>query len=349
MKKLLLLLACFIFAFQACEKEESSKLNNAVAEENEFDILDGILSFDKGADFFALGEKLSAMSQEQLLAWEDETGFVSMRTEIETAFEMLDKCKTIEEYNDILSKNADIIKIEDEQLQPMIKSCFHTLISNRKGYYIVEDILYRVTPEGIYTCNTKSTELIEKAIANGLNEEDLNVAFVPKVEENTFKSATGATYVWGHSAWSDKRSCYAHIYLDEVWFGNEPRTFRYFITCYSNSQGKNLFGGTKLYESAHYTSGLTVRLDAPLYLSTGYNGPQIAYGQQVETLNAYGPTPDTKTYTWWNSIRVGNDITMTQSQIQSLGTPKTTIEYANGRFWTRGSGSHIYAEIRFGW
>ncbi len=40
---------------------------------------------------------------------------------------------------------------------------------------------------------------------------------------------------------------------------------------------------------------------------------------------------------------------MTQSQMQRIGTPRPTIEYANGRFWTRGSGSHIYAEIRFGW
>ncbi len=348
MKKLLLLLACFIFVFQACEKDESSKLNNTVSEKNGFDILDGILSFDKGADFFALGEKLSAMSQEQLLAWEDETGFVSMRTEIENAFEMLDQCETIEEYNDIMSKNADIIKIEDEQLQPMIKSCFHTLIANRKGYYIVEDVLYKVTPEGIYTCNTKSTELIEKAIANGLDKENLNVTFVPSVENNTFKSTTGVTYDDDESAWSDKRSCYARVQIMEAWYGDEPRTFRYYLNCYTRSQGK-ILGITKLYESAHYTNGLRVELDAPSYLLTGYDGPRIIYNRQVETLNAYGPTSDTKLYTWWNSIKVGNDIVMTQSQMQRIGTPRPTIEYANGRFWTCGSGSHIYAEIQVGW
>jgi hypothetical protein len=351
MKRLLLLLSFFIFVFQACEKQDSLKLNKTDTKKIEFDVSDGILSFNKGADFFALGEKLSTMSQEELLVWENETGFVSMRTEFEYVLTMLDQCETKEQYENIMNKNADIITIEGEYLQPVIKSGFHNLIANRNGFYIVENVLYKVTSEGVYSCNTKSTEQIEKAIATGLNKENQNVTFVPRVEisveSNTLKSATGATYVWARSATTDYRSCYARVYLSEVWYGNEPRTFRYYVSCFSQAEGRGIFGGITLYKSAHYTNGLTVKLDAPYYFEYGYGGPRIVYGEQIETLYPDGPTSDTKTYTWWNSIKVGNDIVMTQDQIQHIGTPKTTIEYASGSFYTRGTGSDIVAQISF--
>ena len=275
-----------------------------------------------------------------------------MRNEIETALLMLDLCETKEEYDDIMSKNADIIKIEDEFLQPVIKSGFHALIANRKGNYIVEDVLYKVTSEGVYSCNTKSTDLIEKAIVSGLSEDNQNVTFVPsqesREESKIFKSATGATQVWGYSNWTNNRRCYAMVYLSEVWYGNEPRTFRYYVSCFSEAQGR-LFGVIHLYKSNHNTNGLTVKLDAPLYLDLGYGGPRIVYGEQIETHPAFGPTYETKTYDWWSSIPVGNQITMSQATLQQIGSPKTTIEYANGKFWTRGTLMDNSAEIRFGW
>ena len=51
MRRILLVFVCFVLIFQACKKEEVLIPNEVVVDKIEFDVLDGILSFDKGADF----------------------------------------------------------------------------------------------------------------------------------------------------------------------------------------------------------------------------------------------------------------------------------------------------------
>lgn len=80
----------------------------------------------------------------------------------------------------------------------------------------------------------------------------------------------------------------------------------------------------------------------------------IVYGEQIKTLAAQGPSSELQTMRYWDrtdnqSHPLGNTIVMTQAQINQIGSPTPTITYANGRFWTDGTGSSIYAELRFGW
>lgn len=354
MKRLLILLTCFIFVFQACEKDEVLKPNETISDEIEFKVSDGILSFDSGTDFFALGEKLTALSNEELVRWENENGFISLQTEVEKAFEILERCETVEEFNEVMSKNADIIKDEDDYIMPVIRSIFHSVIANRDGYYIVEDVLYKVTSEGVYSCNTKSTELIENAISSGLHEDNQEVNFLPSLqsrEENSIlKSTGGVTSVSDESAWTNNRSCKAAVWIDEVWYGWAPDnvTFNYYTRCYSYAQGLTWLGKTKLYRSRHFTNGLTVKYNAPIELNTNYM-TFIVYGEQIKTLAAQGPSSPLQTMRYWDETdhQLGNTIVMTQAQIDQIGSPTPTITYANGRFWTEGTGSSIYAELSF--
>jgi hypothetical protein len=363
MKRLLLLLTCFIFVFQACEKDEVLKPNETISDKIEFKVSDGILSFDSGADFFALGEKLTALSQEELVRWENENGFISLQTEVETAFEMLERCETVEEFDEVMSKNADIIKDEDDYIMPVIRSGFHSVIANRQGYYIVEGILYKVTSEGVYLSSIKSPEIIERAIVAGLREDNQDVNFFPslqsRVENGMLKSGStgsvligdGAWLIWGQSFWNaDNKACKAEVWINEVRVkeGSSKWSFNYYARFYQYSQKKR-FNKAVLERSPQHHEGLTVIFRVPDYLDSGY---RIIYKNKTYNIGARVSSVELQTARWWDgtSKPLGSEIIMTQAQIDQIGTPKPYISYAKGdKFWTDNTTEDTYATIRFGW
>lgn len=313
----------------------------------EYVVKDGVLSFNSSNDFFALGELILKMTPVQFSSWEKEIGFTSMRGEIQTAFEKLDTCTSIEEYQLILNQNSDILKVENELESPVIKSAFYQCVTNRKGYYIVADILHKITDEGLYTSNNDSFEFIETTVKSGAYLGSDKVQFLALKQQKLLKSTNSPTSVWDKTNWINSRRCYAEIYLDQIWTGNDPRTFKYYVTCLSQSIGRTIIFTEKLYEANHYCDDFDAELHVPMYLHTGYGGPYYVYENQSKTFSAEGPTSPTKTEKWINFELLANSITVSQAIINQIGIPEATILSAHGAFWTSGTGEDHKATLSY--
>jgi hypothetical protein len=222
---ILIYVIVFVGVFSSCtndselnlDVDKTQKTSQNFISDIEYSVNDGIITFKSSNDFYLLSDKIAKMANEEVMQWEKANSFVSLNTEVDNVFEMLDSCRTYEEYENILDLNKDIVKIVDKAESAVMKSFIYPRIINREGFFIVGGTLHKVTNEGVFISEDGCFEAINSAAIKGKDNDDPNIVFIShQAEETTLKSGSCGSSVSGASDWNNDRRCRAGIYVEKI-------------------------------------------------------------------------------------------------------------------------------------
>lgn len=337
--KILIYVIVFVGVFTSCTKDselnlevnKTQKISQNSMSDIEYSVDNGIILFKSSEDFYSLSEEISKMTNDEVLQWEEANSFVSLNSEVENVFEMLDSCKTYEEYENILDMNKDIVKIEDKAEVAVLESYFYPRIINREGFFIVGRTLHKVTNEGVFISEDGCFDAINSAAIKGKDNDDTNIIFIShQADETTLKSGSCGSSASGASDWNNDRRCRAGIYVEKIVNANSGwYYYEYHVTVYSKAIGINIWGNEKLYNSAHYLDESEYSISVP----SGVTGTTIHYQTSSFYDSPQGPTSDMKIKYWQYDTRIGSQI-ITNSPAYFMDPSFVSV---TGEFHTRGS------------
>ncbi len=149
------LIFCVIFIsilFNSCEKDTILSSDEGAVD---FDtglfshvtIKNNALHFDSVKYVELIADSLQKISIESRIDWENRLGFKSMYSCIDDVHNKFESCASLDEYQDILSKNNDLLKIKgNDDFEQIIPLDYHTSIINRNGIYYVGKAVVKITP-----------------------------------------------------------------------------------------------------------------------------------------------------------------------------------------------------------
>lgn len=300
---------------------------NEIVEKNEEEnvwVENGILNFKTGDDFFSFSEKLSAMSRDESIEWENKLGFFSLRSEIEKVSSQIDSCKTVEDFHVVLENNSDILKLEDNTVVPVINSIFYPKIVNREGYYIVNGVLHRVTEDGIYTSTEQSFDDIEYSSRGRIKEDTESVRFMPH-KTSMLKSGNCGSIQNEESVWNNGKQCFVKVFVERKYCLSDCCTheWNYAVSCYTEAR-KKFLGATILYKSGHFCHSVELVMDAPVNSDHSASTSTFSWGTLTETLSEIDYTDEPyemKVRYWWDAKGIGDVV----KQWDPNGTPSPLI------------------------
>ncbi|MBN2648854.1 MAG: hypothetical protein JXR50_03835 [Prolixibacteraceae bacterium] len=301
----------------------------------DYEVKDGILEFKNSDAFFSLGEKLMNMTPDELNSWELENSFTSLHAVIEKAYEELDTCTNIIDYNKILASNNDVIVLNDNSVDPVIQLSIYQYVANRKGYFTVNGVLHKITQDGLYTNKEMNFSIIEQAIATKHYNSEA-IFFAPVLNKKSIlKSQTLVQdYHEKKTDWNNRRRCKSVIDLQLVIINDgynvEQTNYLY---CFTDAVGRNVFGKEKLYKSKHYCEDFTITIKA----LNEYREYGRYFHLEDETYSiSYHSAGDYTRYFFVNK-QVGNRISVPINTYNSASPAHPKITIIEGEFYTRGS------------
>jgi len=329
-------LAIMALIIHSCEKEQILQNGSLKIENPQYWVDEGILNFSSGEAYQKLNDRLTGMNMEEIQVWEDSLGFVSFRTIYFSVLDELEQAETEEDYNNILNNNSDVIILEDERFEPIIKQASYQNTTNRKGLFIINGIPQKATSTEllIYDNNCYSSILELSEITDKIDTWTRKDKFKGSV---LLKSATYCTSTINQTGASvDDKWCYAEYSVKTTPYTESGGDINrcYEVTCISYAYKKNLFGKPVLYNSLHACFDLECVVEAPYSYYDFTCGCTINTTQDA-TINysTNGQTvtsSTTKTQPWFNGKRIGD---------YKLNTPlpDPVFKRVKGNFWISGT------------
>jgi len=238
--KILSLITCLcvssaVFLFTSCEKENATEpIDSKPVSSEVISLKSGALSFETADLFFETSEKLESMTREERDNWELSLGFTSMRKELNTIFDQISKCENKDEVDEIISKNSDLIKSEDDIVVPIFKFNAYSAICNREGIYYVEGTIHKVFEDKVVSSDDGKIETLNKALSNLKSATEGVRVF--NIIDNTNLKGTQFTTQSSLVSTKDKR-CYfymrTYLYYCSIGDGNYYNQVRFELELYN--------------------------------------------------------------------------------------------------------------------
>ncbi len=279
MKKLLLLIACFVFVFQACEKESFSGNENNVV--SNYWVDEGVLHFKNLDAYQFLLDSLMQLDHKEFELWEKSIGFVSFQTKQNEILRNIDTISNEEEFYKIAAENPKLIYLNDNEMELVEIGSNFNLVGNADGIFCINDMYHKAFPQKVEVTQAKNFEL---ALSNFNSNKDV-VSHQIKEESVPLKSAgCGTASIFdsednnGNNRTYRKVEAKLQIRIDCICESPCCVTYQQNIDMTITGKKKNIWGQTYTYETVHHWSDLEVGFER-IYKSGTY-----------ECVNKYGCT-----------------------------------------------------------
>ncbi|HOK51469.1 MAG TPA: hypothetical protein PLD12_07230 [Bacteroidales bacterium] len=240
-------------------------------------------------------------------SWEESIGFVSLRKELKEVYRELSQCDNKTTEDQILSKNSDIIVLQNNTIMPRIASNAYASVCNRNGIFYVEGVLHKVVDDQIYISEDGQPETIEKAIVDGKIPDGVKKLQYIKNTHSLLKSGECGSIKTAYAQSSDRKCDFeikTYEYACGGCCGNFFREVR--VELVIRNYKKNIWGNWKGYQTKCYYDNVAYTVIAPIV--TGFNGESSIFYYKAITQNiGYGESNgDWETYSkWW---KVGDGV-----------------------------------------
>lgn len=250
--------------FFACNNDNDLLKNDSQNENNDIQVVNGVLKFQSQAVYDSIATKLSEMSLQERDLFYKGLGFEPISSLLSKADEELEQVvnvRTVEEFNsnyaEFKNKYGDIFLFNDqdkEDLSPYSKfvSLNHELVTSDKGYFYIGDA--KIVPESYQT-------------------------FSEKMEDSEYVSLRASSHhFWDDTpnhAWAHTSSRKVGLYLSMDRTVTNTRT-GHPINVTFTSQKKNVFGWVR-YSTIYYAN---FYFDADVTFMNGYNYGYYTSGKE---------------------------------------------------------------------
>lgn len=269
MKRILLLLTCFIFVFQACEKEVfNEKKTSAKAN---YWLSDGVLHFKSSDAYHLLLDSLIQLDYNEFSRWEQSIGFSSFWTEQQAVLERVDTISKEEDFYIIAAENPTLVYLNDKEMELIDIGSNYRLVSNADGIFCINDMYHRAFPQELEV--TQAGDLGSALINFNSNNDVLR----HQIREETvlLKSAGCGTNTIsdtednnGNNRKYRKVEAYLKIRTNRVVETSCCVTYQQTVDMEIVGKKKNTWGQTYTYETVHHWSHLEVGFDRIYSLDT---------------------------------------------------------------------------------
>jgi len=111
--------------------------------------------FSSADEFKTMTDKIVSMTDSELDQWEKSKSFVSYRTVLKEAIAVWQQVESEEAQTSFIKKYHDIVKIENDELVPLISLAFYQAIVNREGMYETAGFVHKISGDFIITVDKK--------------------------------------------------------------------------------------------------------------------------------------------------------------------------------------------------
>lgn len=295
------------------------------------------LHFQSPDAFFEISKQLVEMSKEEKDQWEQQLGFTSMRTELNSIFEQLENVETEAEMNNIIAANNDLIHIVDETILPIIKSDTYASVINREGIFYVENVIHKLNGQKIASVENGDIESVTKALKSNSTPDVEGINVVEYNVNNDLRGVCGTS----KTAWynTSNRKC-----------DFKMNTFIYYCSgCCGNSYQqvqveskiwnyKKSWGKWKSYKTSATMKNRAYTVSVPIV--TAFNGVSSVF--HYEDVTHYLPTESTPSD--WSTMTRTNFI---GNQVQNASITSPSFSRVKGEATNRGIGDN-WADILCG-
>jgi len=321
----------------SCEKNELDTPIVTASVDKEVSIQNNALHFQSADVFFDISKQLAEMSKEEKDQWEQQLGFTSMRTELNSIFEQLENVETESEMNNLITANSDLIQIIDETIVPIIESDAYASIVNREGIFYVENVIHKIDGQKIASIENGSIEAVTKVLKSNETPTIEGINIVEYNVTNDLKGVCGTS----KTAWynTSNRKCdfkmNTYIYYCSGCCGNtyEQVEVESKIWNYKKSWGK-----WKSYKTSATMKNRAYTVSVPIV--TAFNGVNSVF--HYEDVTHYLPTESTTSD--WSTMTRTNFI---GNQVQNAGIATPSFSRVKGEATNRGIGNN-WADILCG-
>ena len=120
-----------------------------------------MLTVEAGMDFQDELDRIGAMSESELDAWEKSKGFVSYRTILRGAYNALEKAETDAQLRDFENRFSHVIQLKDSVWTPVVDIKLYQSIVNEYGFYQTAQSLNRLVGDFIVTAAPDKYEVLK--------------------------------------------------------------------------------------------------------------------------------------------------------------------------------------------
>lgn len=153
-------LTAMAIIFNSCEKE-TNNIKEQVKNDGSLTIKNGAIYFKNYNEYHKTIVDISKMTNQELINWESNLGFLSFRQEYSELEEWLDEANTESDFQSIVDENLDIVDVGmDYSINPIIKGKVYQTICNRQGFFYVDCDVHKITDKKAYITNINETDLL---------------------------------------------------------------------------------------------------------------------------------------------------------------------------------------------
>ncbi|MBY5958906.1 hypothetical protein KUV50_12210 [Membranicola marinus] len=233
-----------LFVFTGCEKEKSIVSSNLKkdATSEKFKVENGELHFVDAEAFRKDAIEIINLPEPEFWEWEKSMGFKSLRSWVKEANNALDNVKTRDELEQWENEYSDVVKIENDEVKPVIEDPYARHFANRNGVFHIGKAF--VQEDSDRTITIKDGDRSKISIARTMKESDIDKGIVINLNEQSIDEVilrSGCVNLEVPRTVGDKRVVYRFKVRDEDWNGNKYTLVE--VTEYAKK--KNMWGNWK--------------------------------------------------------------------------------------------------------
>lgn len=185
---LTLLIATTLLFFTSCEKESTitttNEQSNKLIATGKFKVENEILHFLNEETYRKDAIEIMNLPEQEFQEWEESLGFKSMRSWIMEANDALGDVKSEGQLQNWKQKYGDIVKIEKNEVVPVLHNTYWQSFANRKGEFKIGKTLGKIYPEK--TVLIQDGDRSKLPNAKNMNQTDLNKGIIVDLHNDTY-------------------------------------------------------------------------------------------------------------------------------------------------------------------
>ncbi len=189
--------------------------NLTVSNMPQLEVREGMLYFANSEQYFKTIAIVSKMSDEELDKWEQELGFVSLRTMQNKA---LDELESLEEegiYSNVITKYSNYIKLKDNAIKRIVDDLIYSSIANQNGVYITGKVINKVIEEELISINIDGENILNNIDTKKTNGNVVSHTFIAENKSN-YGTSKSSHYIRKKNRRNYRR---VNINISIIWYG----------------------------------------------------------------------------------------------------------------------------------
>lgn len=168
----LLILLVAVFFLNSCSKNSSQSILETDMPEVYAD--NGILVFKDLKAFNSTLKTLNSLTEIEKDKWEIQVGFISFRTSFSKINSELENETNLESFNRAIAKASKILRVENEEIKPMVNAYFSSIV-NPEGIVRIQNDYYRFYQDHETIVLNGSVDKVKKASETGTENKEQGI------------------------------------------------------------------------------------------------------------------------------------------------------------------------------